>query len=101
MAPFPIRAHASRVTIDEIHDQVVKLEAEISELEPGAPELAAIVARIRELGGQLASARGALGPLVPDASSPPSPAERSAGDLAAALANLLRAATAKQEPTPS
>ncbi|HVU50834.1 MAG TPA: hypothetical protein VHL80_09115 [Polyangia bacterium] len=85
------------MTVDEIHDQVVALEGEIAALEPGAPELAAVVARIRELEGDLERARGALGPLIPDASSPKSPAETSADDLAGALANLKRAAEAKRE----
>jgi hypothetical protein len=86
------------VTIDEIHDRVVELEQTIMEVGPGSPELAAVVAHIRELQGELERARGALGPLVPDASSPKSPAEQSADELGSALTNLLRAATAKQQP---
>jgi hypothetical protein len=85
------------MNVDQIHDQVVELEREIMELPPAAPELAAIVARIRELEGELERARGALGPLVPDASSPKSPEEQSADDLARALGSLMRAAAARQE----
>ena len=55
------------MTVDEIHGEVVRLEGEIEALRPGDPELAAVVARIRELEGDLERTRGALGPLVPDA----------------------------------
>jgi hypothetical protein len=89
------------MTVDQIHEEVVKIEGEIEELAPGSPELAAVVARIRDLGGELERARGVLGPLVPDAASPKSAEEVSADALDGALANLMRAATAKQEPAPS
>jgi hypothetical protein len=89
------------MTVDEIHDQVVRLEGEIEMLPPGAPELAAVVARIRELEGELERAQGALGPLVPDAASPKSPEETSAAELGEALRDLMRAATARQEPVPT
>jgi hypothetical protein len=85
------------VTIDDIHDEIVELQREIVGVAPAAPELSAIVARIRELQGELERARSVLGPLVPDAARPKSPVERSADDLAAALVSLMRAATAKQE----
>jgi hypothetical protein len=89
------------MTVDEIHGEVVRLEGEIEALRPGDPELAAVVARIRELEGELERARGALGPLVPDAASPKSPEEISADELGEALGDLMRAATAKQEPVPT
>jgi hypothetical protein len=85
------------MTIDQIHSEVVGLEREITEVAPGSAELGAVTARIRELQDELERARSVLGPLVPDASSPPSLAERTADDLGAALGNLLRAATAKQD----
>jgi hypothetical protein len=59
-------------------------------------ELGDVVARIRELQDELERARSVLGPLIPDASSPKSPEEKSADDLATILANLMSAATAKQ-----
>jgi hypothetical protein len=85
------------VTLDEIHDQVVALEREIVDVEPASPELSAVIARLRELQGELERTRSVLGPLVPDAASPKSPVERSADDLDAALTSLMRAATAKQQ----
>jgi hypothetical protein len=85
------------VTVDEIHEEVVRIEREITDLEPGSPELAAVVARIRELSDDLERTRGALGPLIPDAASPKSPAETSADELAGALIDLERAAEAKRE----
>jgi hypothetical protein len=89
------------MTVDEIHDQVVAIEREITELPPGAPELAAVVARIRGLADDLERTRSALGPLIPDAASPKSPEETSADELAAALVSLRRAAEAKQQPEAS
>jgi hypothetical protein len=86
------------MTVDEIHEQVVELEREITDLPPGAPELAAVIARLNELGGELERARSVLGPLVPDASSPRSLAEKTGDALASALDSLMRAATAKQVP---
>jgi hypothetical protein len=86
--------------LDEIHNETIEIEREIVDLEPGSPELAAIVARLRRLQGDLERTRGAMGPLVPDASSPKSLEERTADDLASTLANLLRAAAAKQGPGP-
>ena len=85
------------MTIDEIHDEVVALEREIRDVAPASPELSAVIARIRELRGELERARSVLGPLIPDAASPKSPVERSADDLDAALTSLMRAATAKRE----
>ena len=89
------------MTVDQIHGEVVRIEGEIAGLAPGSPELAAVVARIRELALELERTRGLLGPLVPDAASPKSPEEISADELGGALANLMRAATAKEEPNPS
>jgi hypothetical protein len=90
------------MTIDDIHAAAVEIEREILDLAPAAPELAAVIARIRDLQGELERARATLGPLIPDAASPKSPAEQSADDLTKTLVDLLRAARAKQEePTPS
>jgi hypothetical protein len=84
------------MTIDEIHNQTVELERRIMDVTPGSVELGDVVARIRELQDELERTRGTLGPLIPDAASPKSPEEISAEDLAATLANLMTAATAKQ-----
>jgi hypothetical protein len=84
------------MTIDDIHNQTVELERRIMDVVPGSVELGDVVARIRELQDELERTRGTLGPLIPDASSPKSPEEKSADDLAVILANLMSAATAKQ-----
>lgn len=84
------------MTIDQIHDAAVNLEKEIEDTPPGAPELAAIVARIGELQGELERARSVLGPLVPDSSSPSSPEKVSGGYLVDMLRNLLEAASLKR-----
>ena len=84
------------MTIKEILDAVVAVEAEIINTPPGAPELAATVARIVDLQGELERTRSALGPLVPDASSPPTADEQSAADLERALGSLLSAANSKR-----
>lgn len=85
------------MTVDEIHRASVELEREIIELAPASPELAAVVTRIRELQDELERARSTLGPLVPDAASPPSAEESRARALGGGLADLLRAATSKQD----
>lgn len=86
----------ARVTIQEILDAVMTLERDIERARVGSPDLAASIARIGELQGELERVRGMQGPLVPDASSPKSPAEQSVDDLDRALRNLLSAASAKQ-----
>ncbi len=83
-------------SIDQIHDEAVTLEKEIEDAPPGAPELAAIVARIAELQGELERTRSVQGPLVPDSSSPPSAAQMSGGYLADTLRSLLKAASSKR-----
>ena len=84
------------MTIDELHDATVAVEREIEDAPPGAPELAAAVARITELQKELERTRGALGPLVPDASSPKSGEEESAVYLERTLRSLMEAATSKR-----
>jgi hypothetical protein len=82
--------------IQELHEATVALEREIEEAPPGAPELAAVVARIAELQDQLERARSVLGALVPDSSSPKSADEESAIYLERMLRSLMQAATAKR-----
>ena len=83
-------------SIDQIHDEAVTLEKEIEDAQPGAPELAAIVARIGELQGDLERTISVQGPLVPDASSPPSADQVSGRYLVETLRNLLKAASSKR-----
>lgn len=85
------------MTILELLVAVAALEDEITALPPGAPELAAVIARIGELRGELERTRGGLGPLVPDASSPPSADEQSADQLERSLRSLLSAARSKRD----
>jgi hypothetical protein len=84
------------VTIKDLLDAVAAVEDEIIKTPPGAPELASIVARIVELQGELERTRSVLGPVIPDASSPPSADEKSADDLERALRSLLSAASSKR-----
>jgi hypothetical protein len=84
------------VTIKELLDAVAAVEDEIIKTPPGAPEFASIVARIVELQGELERTRSVLGPVIPDASSPPTSDEKSADDLERALNSLLSAASSKR-----
>jgi hypothetical protein len=84
------------MTIDEIHVAAVKLEKEIEDAPPGAPELAAIATRIGELQNELERARSVQGALVPDSSSPRSADEVSGDYLVDTLRNLLNAASSKR-----
>ena len=84
------------MTIQELLEAAVKLEQEIEATPVGAPELAAIVARISELQGELERTRSVQGPLVPDSSSPPSPDEVSGARLEDMLRSLLEAASSKR-----
>jgi hypothetical protein len=83
------------MTIQEILDAVAELERQITDLPPGAPELVDVLARISDLEAELERIRGLEGPLVPDASSPPSLAEKSIADLTNALRDLRSAANSK------
>jgi len=85
------------MTINEIYEQTIGIQHEITDLAPGSPELSAVIARIRELQGELERARSVLGPLVPDAKSPRGVVERTGDELADVLASLMRAATAKND----
>jgi hypothetical protein len=85
------------VTIPELFAAVVDVQRAIEETPPGAPELAATVARIAELRGELERTRSALGPLIPDATGPQTPDETSAADLERSLESLMKAARSKQE----
>jgi hypothetical protein len=84
------------VTLKEILDAVVAVEAEIKTAAPGSPELAAVTTRIADLQGELERTRSTMGPLVPDASTPSNADEKSAINLEHALRSLMTAANAKQ-----
>jgi hypothetical protein len=79
-----------------ILDSVARLGTEVEESEPGAPELAVVVAAVIDLQGRLERVRSVMGPLVPDANSEPSLDEKAAVNLERALTSLLSAARARQ-----
>jgi hypothetical protein len=83
------------VTIQQIIDAVGELETEIARRPAGDPELVATIPRIAQLQWELQLIRGLQGPLVPDASSPPSLAEQSVAELDEALKDLKAAAAMK------
>jgi hypothetical protein len=79
-----------------ILDSVARLGAEVEQAQPGAPELAAVVASVVDLQRRLERVRGVLGPFSPDASREPSLDEKTATELERALASLLSAAESRQ-----
>jgi hypothetical protein len=79
-----------------ILDSVARLGTEVEEAEPGAPELAAVVATVIDLQGRLERVRSVMGPLIPDANREPDLDEKTGVNLERALASLLRAAKARQ-----
>ena len=85
------------MTIQEIYEAVVNVETEITQREPGDPDLSLTISRIRELKSELDRMRGGMGPLIPDAASPPSADEVTAARLDNTLRNLLSAAQSKAE----
>jgi hypothetical protein len=84
------------MTTQELLGAVMNLEREIESTPRGAPELAAVIARIRELQAEVGRQREVQGPLVPDAASPKSPEERTTDELGNALDSLMSAAQSKQ-----
>jgi hypothetical protein len=84
------------MTIQEMLGAVLDLERDIENAPRGASELAAIISRIQALHAELDQIRALQGPLVPDASSPPSLEERTTMELSQALDDLAIAARAKQ-----
>lgn len=84
------------MTIPEILTAVAELELQLNDLPSGAQELPDALARISDLEAELERIRSLQGPLVPDASSPPTPAEKTVTELGAALRDLRSAATAKR-----
>jgi hypothetical protein len=85
------------MTIQEIFEAVVNVETEITQREPGDPDLSLTISRIGELQRELERVRGGMGPLIPDAASPPSTDEVTAARLDKTLSNLMSAAQSKAE----
>jgi hypothetical protein len=79
-----------------ILDSVARLGTEVDEAEPGAPELAAVVATVIELQKRLRRVRSVMGPLIPDANRQPDLDEKTAANLERALSSLRRRAEARQ-----
>jgi hypothetical protein len=84
------------VELQSILDSVARLGTEVEEAEPGAPELAAVIATVDDLQERLERVRSVLGPLMSDANREPSLDERTADDLERALTSLRHAAEARQ-----
>jgi hypothetical protein len=83
------------MTIQEILDAVAEQEREITDLPPGSPQLRDALARVSDLEAEVERQRSLQGPLVPDASSPPTLEEKSLAELAEALHSLRRAIGSK------
>ncbi len=79
-----------------ILESVQRLGTEVEQAEPGAPELAVVVAEVGDLQRRLERVRSVMGPLVPDANREPDVDERAAANLERALSSLRRAAEARQ-----
>jgi len=82
--------------LQSIHDSVVRLSAEVEQSQPGAPELAVVVATVKQLQERLRRVHGVMGPLVPDANRQPDLDEQTAANLERALDSLRRAAEERQ-----
>jgi hypothetical protein len=87
---------AEGTELQYILDSVARLGAEVEESEPGAPELAVVVATVIDLQRRLERVRSVMGPLIPGANRELSLDEKTAASLEQALASLLSAAEARQ-----
>lgn len=79
-----------------ILESVQRLGTKVEQAEPGAPELAAVVAEVGDLQRRLERVRSVLGPLMPDANREPDLNEKAAANLERDLSSLRRAAVARQ-----
>ena len=79
-----------------ILESVQRLGTQVEQAEPGAPELAAVVAEVGDLQRRLERVRSVLGPLMPDANREPDLNEKAAANLERDLSSLRRAAVARQ-----
>ena len=82
--------------LQSILDTVARLGTEVEQSEPGAPELAVVVATVTELQERLRRVRSLMGSLIPDADHQLELQEKTAVDLERALDGLRRAAEARQ-----
>ena len=82
--------------LQAILESAQRLGTEVEQAEPGAPELAVVVAEVGDLQRRLERVRSAMGPLVPDANRELDLDEKSAANLERDLSSLRRAAEARQ-----
>lgn len=82
--------------LQSILDSVTRLGAEVEQAEPGAPELAAVLAQVKELQGRLERVRGGFGTLIPAADGQLELEEKTALHVERALDGLRRATEARQ-----
>ena len=82
--------------LQSILESVARLGTEVEQSEPGAPELAVVVATVADLQERLKRVRGVMGSLIPDADHQLELQEKTADDLERALDGLRRAAEARQ-----
>jgi hypothetical protein len=79
-----------------ILDSVARLGTEVEEAEPGAPELAVVVATVIDLQERLRRVRSVMGPFIASANREPELDEKTAASLERALDSLRRAAEERQ-----
>jgi len=84
------------MTIDELLRAAMQVEEDIEASATGGEALAAAVARIDHLQGELGRIRGLDTPLIPDTARAPSANEQSVESLDVTLRMLRSAALAKQ-----
>lgn len=84
------------MTLDEILKSTMQIEEDIIHSRTGAPALATAIDRLRGLEAEVERIRGLQGPLIPDATRPPTDDEQSAEGLARTIRSLVAAARAKQ-----
>ena len=82
--------------LQSILDSVTRLGTEVEQAEPGAPELAAVLAAVEDLKGRLQRIRGGLGTLIPEPEGQLELEEKTALHVEEALDGLRRATEARQ-----
>lgn len=92
----PADAYVDAMTLDEILRSTMTIEEEIERAAPGSPDLPDVVARLQLLRGELERTRGLQGPLIPDATRPPTDDQKSGEGLERTITSLMAAARAKQ-----
>jgi hypothetical protein len=84
------------MTLDEILKSTMAIEDQIERAAPGSPDLADVVARLRDLHAELERTRGLQGALIPDAKRPLTDDQKSGEGLERTITSLMAAARAKQ-----